>query len=191
MHSDQNHLDALRDYYASHRVLPSFATLGQLTGLKSKSSVAALVARFKLAGFLDTAPGNRLKPGTRFFERTIADSAVQAGLPNAAVDSGGDVLTIDQFLIERPSQTVLVRVKGDSMIDAGIREGDIVAVEKRPAANIGEIVVAIVDDEFTLKYLDRDKTGFCLRPANPAYPVIRAQGKLEIFGVVTGLVRKY
>jgi repressor LexA len=58
-------------------------------------------------------------------------------------------------------------------------------------ANIGDIVVAIVDDEFTLKTLDRENGQFILRPANPAYPVIRPHGTLEIFGVLTGLIRKY
>jgi repressor LexA len=188
--SDPNYLDTLRDFYAKHRVLPSFATIGEMVGLRSKSSVAALVARLKLAGFLDTSPGNRLKPGPRFFERTLADS-VRAGLPQPADDQSQDVLTIDEFLIEKPSKTVLVRVKGDSMIDAGVHEGDIVIVEKRPAANVNDMVIAIVDDEFTLKYLDRDRSGFFLRPANPAYPVIRAQASFEIFGVVIGLVRKY
>jgi len=188
--SDQTYLEALQDFYARHRVLPSFATIGELIGLRSKSSVSALVARLKLAGFLDTSPGNRLKPGERFFERSVADS-VRAGLPQPAHDQSHDVLTLDEFLIEKPSKTVLVRVKGDSMIDAGVQEGDIVVVEKRPGANIGDMVIAIVDDDFTLKYLDRDKSGFLLRPANPAYAVIRARESFEIFGVVVGLVRKY
>ena len=192
--ADPSYLQALQDFYAKHRVLPSFATIGGLCGLRSKSSVAALVARFKLAGYLDTSPGNRLKPGTRFFERSISDSSVRAGLPSPANDQGYDTLTIDEFLIERPSKTILVRVKGDSMIDAGVFEGDLVAVEKRPSADIGAMVIAIVDNEFTLKYLDRDREGFYLRPANPAYPPIRARDatqSFEIFGVVVGLVRKY
>jgi SOS regulatory protein LexA len=192
--ADQTYLETLQDFYAKHRVLPSFATIGGLCGLRSKSSVAALVARFKLAGYLDTSPGNRLKPGARFFERSIADSSVRAGLPSPANDQGYETLTLDEFLIERPSKTILVRVKGDSMIDAGVFEGDIVAVEKRPSADIGDMVIAIVDNEFTLKYLERDKQGFYLRPANPAYPPIRAVDatqSFEIFGVVVGLVRKY
>ncbi len=190
MGDDRNYLRALQDFYSHHRVLPSFATIGELVGLRSKSSVAALVARLKLAGYLDTTPGNRLKPGRRFFERTITDS-VRAGLPQPADDSSQEVLTLDDFLIERPSQTVLVRVKGDSMIDVGIHAGDIAVVEKRSNARKGEIVVAIVDDEFTLKHLDRDKHGVFLRPANPAYPAIRPKGKMEVFGVLVGLVRKY
>jgi SOS-response transcriptional repressor LexA len=83
-----------------------------------------------------------------------------------------------------------VRVRGDSMIDAGIQEGDLLVVEQQPNANIGDIVVAIVDDEFTVKYLDKERGQWILKPANKAYPVIRPQGKLEIFGVMAGLVRK-
>ena len=191
MSHDNTYLMHLQDYYADHRVLPSYSTIGSLLGLKSKSSVAALVARLKLAGFLESAPGNRLRPSKRFFERTLADDTVQAGLPNPAEQTTGEAMTIDDYLVERPSKTVLIRVKGDSMIDAGIHEGDMVVVERRPTANIGEIVVAIVDNGFTLKYLKREKGDFVLEPANPAYPTIRAKGQLETFGVVVGLVRKY
>lgn len=191
MASDIDHLAALQDFYAAHRILPSYAKMGELMGLKSKSSVAAVVARLKLQGFLETAPGKRLSPAARFFARQLAAESVRAGMPEAAGDVSSEALTIDDYLVERPSQTVLVRVKGDSMIDAGIHEGDLVVVERRPAANFGDIVVATVDNEFTLKYLERDKTGILLRPANPAYPVIRANDTLEIFGVVVGLVRKY
>lgn len=190
MPNDRSHLELLQDYYAKHGVLPSYAGIGTMTGRKSKSSVAALVARLKLEGFLEATPEKRLKPGPRFFERAIFES-VRAGLPHPATDPQHDTVAIDQYLVERPSRTVLITVKGDSMIDAGIHEGDIAVVEKRPAANIGDIVVAIVDNEFTLKYLEREKGQFILRPANPAYPIIRPKGALEIFGVVKGLIRKY
>ncbi len=190
MTNDQNYLGQLQDFYAEHRILPTYAAMGQLLGLKSKSSIAALVARLKLAGYLGNAPDKRLKPIEKFFERPLASSSVRAGLPNSIDDISSEALTIDDYLVERPSQTVLVRVKGDSMIDAGIHEGDIAVVERKPAANIGDIVVAIVDNEFTLKYLQREKGSFVLHPANPAYPVIRPKGQLEIFGVMVGLVRK-
>ena len=77
------------------------------------------------------------------------------------------------------------------MIEAGIHDGDVAVVEKRNLANVGDIVVAIVDNEFTLKTLDRERGKYILRPANPAYPIIRPQGTLEIFGVLIGLIRKY
>ena len=190
MSNDRSYLALLQDYYAQHRALPSYASIGQLLGLKSKSSVAAMVARLKLAGYLDSTPDRRLAPTSRFFARPLAESPVQAGLPNAVEDAHADALTIDDYLIERPSQTVLIRVKGDSMQDAGILEGDLVVVEKTASAKRGDVVVAIVDGQFTLKRLDVDRGQFVLKPENKAYPVIRPEGTLEIFGVMVGLVRK-
>jgi SOS regulatory protein LexA len=190
MSNDRSYLSALQDYYAQHRALPSYASIGHLLGLKSKSSVAAMVARLKLAGFIDSTPDKRLAPTKRFFERTLAEAPVHAGLPSAVDDAQGDALTIDDYLIERPSQTVLVRVKGDSMQDAGILDGDLVVVEKTPSAKRGDIVIAIVDGQFTLKRLDLERGQFVLKPENKAYPVIRPEGALEVFGVMVGLVRK-
>jgi SOS regulatory protein LexA len=184
------YLDRLRDYYAEHGVLPPYSTMMALLGLRSKSPVAALVARLRLAGFLEFSPDKRLKPGRRFFERPIYDS-VRAGFPSPAGDTRHDMLTIDEHLIAHPSSSVLITVKGDSMIDAGIIPGDTVIVEKGRNANAGDMVVAIVDNEFTLKTLAREKGQFVLQPANPAYPVIRPKGDMEIFGVVVGQFRKY
>lgn len=190
MANDGQYLARLQDYYAQHRVLPSYASIGALVGLTSKASVAGMVLRLKAEGFLDSSPDRRLKPGRRFLERPIAES-VQAGLPTPAAESAPDTLTIDEYLVANPSNTILIKVKGDSMIDAGIHPGDVVVVEKRPAANVGDIVVAILDNEFTLKRLDREKGRVVLRPENRAYPVIRPKDDAEIFGVVVGLFRKY
>ncbi len=190
MSNDRSYLTNLQDYYARHRALPSYATIGGLLGLRSKSSVAALVARLKLAGYLESTPDRRLAPTKRFFARPLAETPVRAGLPDAVEDGEADAVTIDDYLIERPSSTVLVRVKGDSMEDAGILDGDLVVVEKRAAAQKGEIVVAIVDNQFTLKRLDLEAGRFVLKPENKAYPIIRPEGALEIFGVMIGLVRK-
>ena len=68
-------------------------------------------------------------------------------------------ISIDRYLIDQPSKTSLVRVKGDSMKDAGILAGDLAVVAWGASAKVGDIVVAIVDGELTLKYLDRDKRG--------------------------------
>ncbi len=190
MSQDAEYLTRLQDYYARHRVFPPYSTIGRLLGLKSKSSVAALVARLRLAGHLEATPDRRLKPGPRFFERVLADS-VRAGFPHPADDSAKDTLALDAFLVENPSRTVLVRVKGDSMIDAGIHPGDIAVVERGREAHPGDLVVAVVDTEFTLKHLARENGAYVLKPANPAYPVIHAKDSLEIFGVVVAMVRKY
>jgi repressor LexA len=190
MADDRQYLAKLQDYYARHRVLPSYSSIGALVGLSSKASVAEMVLRLKARGFLESSPDRRLKPGKRFFERPVAES-VRAGVPSPAADTAPETVTIDEHLVSHPSRSVLVTVKGDSMIDAGIHAGDVVIVEKRVAANVGDIVVAIIDNEFTLKRLDREKGRIVLRPENKAYPVIRPKGDAEIFGVVVGLFRKY
>ena len=187
---DPSYLTKLQDYYAKHNVIPSYAALGKLWGLSAKSWVSNYVSRFKEEGYLKLAPDRRLGPGPRFFERRLARSPIRAGLPHADPEAGYEVVTIDGYLVKQPSKTSLIRVKGDSMMDAGILEGDLVVVEQQPAANVGDIVVAIVDDEFTIKYLERDRGNFVLKPANKAYPVIRPNGNLEIFGVMVGLVRR-
>jgi DNA polymerase V len=187
---DATYLTKLQDYYARHQVIPSYAAMGKLWGISAKSWVASCVTRLKDEGYLELTPDKRLRPSSRFFERRVAHAPVRAGVPNAAVEEGYDLVTIDNYLVKLPSKTTLVRVKGDSMIEAGILEGDLVVVEQRPAANVGDIVVAIVDDEFTIKYLERERGAFVLRPANKAYPTIRPKGKLEIFGVMVGLVRR-
>jgi len=187
---DTEYLGKLQDYYAQHRVLPSFAAVAKLVGLKSTSAVAAMVARMKGAELLEQGQDRRLQPGKRFFEREITDS-VQAGSPQPANDVSGHVMSVDECLIQSPSRTVMLTVKGDSMIDAGLMPGDTVIVEKNAPATPGDIVVAIVDTEYTVKYLAQDADGFYLEPGNAEYPPIRAKESLELFGVVVGSFRKY
>jgi len=103
-----------------------------------------------------------------------------------------DLLAIDDYLVGDPSRTVLCRVRGDSMTDAGMLDGDFVVVECGRPTKPGDIVVAAVDEELTVKTLRLDERGvFYLEPANAEYRAIRPLGSLEIIGVVTGLVRKY
>lgn len=189
---DEAYLAQLRDYYQTYGVLPSHASIAQLLGLRAKSAVTSLARRLKAEHFLDTAPdGRRLIPGERFFERPLADS-VRAGFPDPASQMQPEMQSIDRQLIRTPSRTLLLKVKGDSMIDAGLLEGDMLVVERGAPARAGDIVVAIVDNEFTVKYLELDEHGqFYLRPGNKAYPPIRPKDGLEVFGKVTGTYRSY
>lgn len=187
---DSVYLEKLRDYYAEHRVFPSFSGIAKLVGLRTTSAVSVLVRRLKESGFLDSTPDRRLQPGTRFFERPVADT-VAAGLPQPANEAGVEGLNVDAFLIDNPSRTVLLTVKGDSMVEAGLLPGDTVIVKRGAPHQVGSIVVAKVDQEFTVKFLARDKRGFYLKPGNPAYPPIRPRDDLDIYGVVTGSFRRY
>ena len=190
LNRDNEYLAKIRDYYAEHRVLPSFAGVAKLVGLNSTSAVAAMVHRMKAVGYLDSAPDRRLQPGKRFFERQVAD-AIQAGLPQAANDVLPEAFNIDEYLIDSPSRAVLLEIKGESMVDAGLMPGDTVIVKKGAPAKAGNIVVAIVDREYTVKYLAKDKAGFYLKPGNKDYKDIHAKDHLEIFGLVVGAFRKY
>ncbi|MEK0419141.1 MAG: repressor LexA [Betaproteobacteria bacterium] len=189
--NDHEHLATLQGYYAEHRVLPSYARLMSLLGFASKSAVKKVLERLEGTGMLERTSDGDWAPSERFFDRAIATQPVPAGMPISADSDVHEQITIDRFLIQQPNKTVLIRVKGDSMVDAGIHDGDLAVVERKTEATQGDIVVAVVDDQFTLKTLARDKDGYHLLPANPNYPVIRPNGKLEIFGVLVGLVRKY
>lgn len=188
---DAEYLGRLQDYYADWKSIPSYAALCEVFGIASKSWVKAILERLGKAGYLERTPDGVWIPTSLFFARPLAESSVPAGMPITVTATQGEHFVIDEMLIETPSKTTLIPVKGDSMIDAGIRDGDIAVVEKRMTANVGDIVVAIVDNEFTLKTLGRERGQYVLRPENPAYPVIRPQGSLEIFGILIGLIRKY
>ena len=190
MNKDPEYLVKLQDYYAEHRILPSFSGIGTLVGMKSKSAVSTMIGRLIVAGYLAYAPDRRIQPGKKFFERTIVGT-IQAGQPRPASDTQADTCSIDEYLIDTPSRAVLLSVKGDSMFEAGILPGDTVIVKKGAPAKQGDIVVAIVDNEFTVKYLAQDKAGFYLQPGNKEYPNIRPQDHLEIYGLVVGAFRKY
>lgn len=188
---DNQYLDQLRDYYAENGVLPSFAGIASLVGLKATSAVSAMVGRLKEAGFLVSLPDKRLAPGPRFHERLEIVESVRAGMPEPMVDVGNDPVLIDRLLIEEPSRTVIVTIQGDSMIEAGLLDGDKIVVKREVPSKIGDIVVAIVDGEFTVKYLAQDARGFYLRPGNAAFEDIRPQEELRLFGRVTGCFRVY
>lgn len=186
---DSQYLAALRTYYAKHKTLPSYAAIGRLVGLSSKASVAQMVGRLKEGRFLDSAPDRRLRPGKRFFERAMSES-VRAGLPGLG-ESVLDDLDIDAYLVRDQTNTALVRVKGDSMDDAGIREGDIVVVERRSTASDGQIIVAALQGEITLKRLRYERGRPVLWPENQRYDAIRPSRDFAILGVVVGLIRRY
>jgi len=189
---DTDYLGRLRDYYQDARRIPSQQRVCELMGFASKTAARKLLQRLEAAGFLERTPDDDAwMPAQRFFERPLAGTAVRAGAPDMIEAVAGEPFLVDDYLIRQPSRTVMVPVKGDSMIDAGIRDGDLAVVERgRPAAK-GDFVIAIVDNEFTLKELGMERGRFILKPHNPAYPVIRPKGELEIFAVMVGLVRRY
>ncbi len=173
--------------------MPSYAEIMQLTEFSSRASVFKLIARLAQEGFLikdrrgKLAPGNiwNIGKGLRIL------GTVEAGFPSPAEEDRGEHMSLDEYLMPRRDASYMLRVKGDSMKDAGIIEGDMVIVERRSDAKVGDIIIAEVDGAWTMKYY-RTKNGRpYLEAANTAYKPIIPEGELKIAAVVSSVVRKY
>ena len=116
--------------------------------------------------------------------------AVQAGLPTLAVEEIEDYLDLDSLVFTQ-DETFALRVKGDSMIEAGIFPDDLVLVRKQSVAQSGEIVVAIIGEEATVKRLKKYDDSFYLEPANPNYAPIAIDESVNIIGKVISVVRRF
>ncbi len=188
---DDKHLAHLRTHWQRHQSFPSLAKLGELLGMSSTGAVFEMVSRLAEEGYLARKEG-RVAPGDRFFEYPVLGT-VRAGLPQPASQQGWESMSVESVLIREPNRTTMCHVRGDSMKDAGLLDGDVVIVEMQSAVEPGDIVVAEVDGQLTVKYLRKKaKTGaFFLEAANPAYGPIDAVSSLEIVGLVTGSFRTF
>jgi len=190
MQQDDKYLVLLRTYWKRHSAFPPMAKLCAIVGLSSTSSIFALVGRLVEAGYLERTEG-RIAPTKRFFARPML-GPVRAGLPQPVGQDEPELVTVDDYLIDEPNRTSMHRVRGDSMQDAGIVDGDILAVEHNTPTKPGDIVLACVDSELTVKTLRLDTEGrWYLEPANPAFQCIRPLTSHEVLGVVVGLVRRF
>ena len=181
--------------------LPSFDILCKELGFRSKNSIWQYFQKFLELGLIKEKFNKffipSIKSGNDEYFRSPSlkiphfSEGVRAGFPTMAEGYSDTNISFDEMLIKKPYSTFSVTVVGDSMIDAGICEGDIVVVEKGEHVKDGDIVVANVDGEFTLKYYRSRKGKIYLEPANSNYPIIEPQNELTIVGLVSGLVRKY
>ncbi len=187
---DSEHLAKLRDYYARYGVMPSFSGISKLLGFRSTAAVAGLTNRLKTAGYLTSTPDRRLGPAGRFFEYPQVATIQDSNQP-LAFDIRGERCNIAECLVGIPSQTVILKVRGESMTEAGLLPGDYVVVQKGADAKVGDIVVAATGQDYTVKFLARDDSGYYLKAGNKEYKDIRPVKLMEIFGVVTGSFRQY
>jgi SOS regulatory protein LexA len=184
-------ISKFKDFYRSRKRLPSFSEIQSLLGYSSKGGVSLLVTHLLKRGILkrdakgDLMPTAVLEGGLRLL------GTVQAGFPSPAEEELVDTLSLDEFLIKNPQASYLVKVTGDSMIDAGIMQGDLVIVERGRQARHGDIVIAQVDGEWTMKYYEKHGAKVLLRAANKKYPPIEPKAELVVGGVVVANVRKY
>ena len=119
--------------------------------------------------------------------------SVVAGFPSPAEQYLEPPLDLNELLVKRPAATYFVRVQGDSLSGAGISDGDLLVVDRSLRPADGDVIIASVDGDFTVKTYHRDKDGIRLEPANQAYPIIRLRAgqELDYFGKVTACIHRF
>ena len=184
-------IQKLRDFFRHENRVPGYAEMLDLFGYRSKNAVYGLLNKLQEHGYVRKNKEGKLSFTNRLIGSVKLLGTVQAGFPSPAEEELADTLTLDEFLIRRPEATFMLTINGDSMIGAGILPGDIVLVEKGGNPKANDIVIAQVDDEWTIKYFVRDHAGIRLDPANPKYRFIRPRRSFSIGGVVKAVIRTY
>jgi repressor LexA len=191
-------VDYLGQYIEEHGYAPTLAEIGQYFGLSSLATVHKHLHNLETKGFIrrmhnhsraleiESANGNHT--GVR---KLALVGQVAAGIPIEAIEGRDSIAVPDEFV--RRDNTFCLLVKGESMVDEGIRDGDYIIVEGRDGANAGETVVALIGDEATVKkYYPGENGTVRLQPANPTMePIFVNADDLRIRGVVVGLMRHY
>ena len=186
----KSRFNAVASFYKQQGRMPSFSEIGEMLGLRSKNAVFKFVNRLEDMGVVERDHTGRLIPRSLVSGIRVLGT-VEAGFPSAAEEELADTLSFDDLLVENREATFLLKVSGDSMIEAGILPGDMVIVDRSQVPKSGDIVIAEVDGEWTMKYLRKRGDMTALVPANPRYKTIRPKRELKIAGVVTAVVRKY
>lgn len=117
--------------------------------------------------------------------------SIKAGFPTQDPVYNEDPVSLDQYLVPNPGYAFLLRVSGDSMIDEGIKQGDLVILDKKREPKDRDIVAALIDNEWTLKYFRNEDGKVFLAAANPKYPTLHPKESLSIGGVVVSVIKKY
>jgi SOS regulatory protein LexA len=176
-------------FYHKHKRMPSVTDIMALFGLSSRSSGFYVAERLVKEGVAEKDAMGRLVPGPDLFTLPVL-GRIRAGFAAPAEEELADTITIGEYLLRRPEASYLLKVEGDSMQDAGIQEGDMVIFERTNDYKPGDIVVALTEDGYTLKYLRKKDGGYYLEAANENYPDIHPR-EGEIIGVVISTFRTY
>lgn len=184
-------IEQLRGFYRRERRVPGYKEMLELFGYRSKNAVYRLLGTLEEQGYLNRDSAGKISFTDKLTGSLRMLGAVQAGFPSPAEEELVDLINLDEFLVTHPEATFMLTVSGESMIDAGIHPGDIVLVEKGAHPGAGDVVVAQVDGEWTLKYYFKDRSGVSLEPANKNFKTIRPKQSLVIGGVVKAVIRKY
>jgi SOS regulatory protein LexA len=192
MNTERSKTDAaaISGFYSANKRMPSYSEMLKVFGLKSKNAAFKRVAALVRDGVVEKDGQGKLIPGALTKPARVLGT-VAAGFPSPAEEELSDTMSLDEYLISNPQATYLLKVDGDSMIDAGIQPGDLVLIQKNLTPRQGDIVVAQVDGEWTLKYFAKESGSVILKAANKKYPPIIPKRELIIAGVVIADVRKY
>jgi repressor LexA len=180
----------IESFYSQNKRMPTYSEMMHLFGFKSKNAVFRVVGKLMEAGLVAKDHLGRLIPSESFGEIQMA-GYVTAGLPAAVEEELADTVNLDDLLVRNKALTYMLEVDGDSMIDAHIEKGDMVLVERASGAKDGQIVIAEVDGEFTMKYFRKAGNKAWLEPANKNYKPIYPEHSLNINAVVKAVIRKY
>ena len=196
-------LEYIRDYCGEQGHGPRLQEIADAMGLRALSTVHAHLERLEKKGVLRRSSDkgyiidDTVRSGSRLqasgFSKSVSVPVagnISAGLPIEAIEEGSETVEVDPSLMGK-RETYALRVKGQSMQDHHICDGDIVLVEKQTSTRNGETVVALLDDgTVTLKDLYKEKSGYRLQPRNPAFPPLFVK-QLQVQGRVIGLLRRY
>ena len=145
----------IKGFYHSHRRMPSFSEVATLFGYASKMASHRLIEKLIAREFIEKDSKGKLLPTPQIGLRVLG--YVQAGFPSPAEEELIDTLSFDEYLISHPDKSFLLKVTGDSMLQAAILPNDLVIIEKGVQPKNGHIVLAQVDREWTLKYFQKQK----------------------------------
>lgn len=179
----------IREFYIAQKRLPSYQEMQEILGFSSKRTSFTWAKKLIETGFLGKDHKGKLFPKGLFQIPLLG--VIPAGIPMTAQNYADESIDLYEYLLNIPSNIFSLRVKGDSMIEEGINEGDIVIIEKGKEPIIGDVVAACVDGEWTVKYFYKEHGNAVLIPANPKYKKIYPKESLTIGGVVISVIRKY
>ncbi len=179
----------LKNHYGQN-ALSSYEKIKEIFGFKSKNSIKQYLEVFKKEDLI-IQKEDKLYINPNQFGAPLVLTSVKAGFAAIMDDKIEKRISMDDVLeINLPSSFVF-RVSGDSMCELGILDGDYVIIKKTPEAKINDVVLAVVDNEFTLKTYKKDDKGYYLQPQNKDYLIIRPKYSLSIFGVAIGIARRF
>src|SRR3989344_9546176 len=184
------HQTKIESFYSENKRMPTYSEMTKLFSFKSKNAVFRVVEKLTEAGLVAKDHLGRLIP-SKIFGEVSKLGLVTAGFPATAEEELADTVNLDDLLVKNKELTYMLEVDGDSMIDAHIEKGDMVLVEKINQAKDGQIVIAEVDGEFTMKYFRKEGSKVWLEPANKNYQPIYPEHSFNINAVVKAVIRKY